>query len=315
LTLERSLTLVDSHCHLDLSQFDEDRVAVIDRAGAVGVQSLVIPGIDLHNCRRALALAESRPGIYVAVGIHPNSSGDFDASTEDTLLTLSSHPKVVAFGEIGLDYYWDKVEPARQRVAFERQLELAAALALPVIIHCRDAGEDVAAILSAWVQSATFAASPLAKLPFAGVLHAFSGDLAMAQAAYDWNFVLSLGGPVTFTNAKQLHALVPQLRRERLMIETDAPYLTPHPFRGKRNEPSYVALVCEKLAALYQIPASQMAAESTRLAQQFFRLPERSAGLLGEEIEQETDKETDEEKSEVADDHPAQNAVQHLVQN
>jgi TatD DNase family protein len=151
-------------------------------------------------------------------------------------------------------------------------------MALPVIIHSRNANEDVAATLSEWVQSAAFAASPLAKRSFAGVLHAFRGDLAMAEAAYSWNFLLSLGGPVTFTNARQLHALVPQLRRDRLMLETDAPYLTPHPHRGKRNEPAYVALVCEKLAALYGVPVAQMAAESSALARQFFGLPEILSG-------------------------------------
>lgn len=255
-----------------MHHFDEDRVEVIERARAAGVHAIVIPGIDLHHCRQAIALAEEYPDIHVAVGIHPNSSGDFDAAIEAEMRELARHPKNVAYGEIGLDYYWDKVEPARQRVAFERQLEMAAALGLPVIIHCRDANDDVAAILQAWVQSAEFAASPLAKRPFTGVLHAFSGDVAMAHAAYEWNFVLSLGGPVTFTNAKQLHALVPQLRRDRMMVETDAPYLTPHPHRGRRNEPSYVALVCEKLAELYGISAEQMAQESTALAQQFFGL-------------------------------------------
>ena len=277
------MSLIDSHCHLDLSQFDEDRDAVIARAGAAGHQAGVIPGIDLAQCHQAVAMAATHaathaaantgvPALYTAIGIHPNSSGDFDTTTEDELRALARHPSVVAFGEIGLDYYWDKVEPARQRVAFERQLALAATLGLPVIIHSRDANADVAAILSEWVQSATFAASPLAARPYAGVLHAFSGDVAMAQAAYDWNFVLSLGGPVTFTNAKQLHALVPQLRRDRLMLETDAPYLTPHPHRGQRNEPAYVALVCEKLAALYGIAPSQMAVESTTLAYDFFGL-------------------------------------------
>lgn len=272
-TLDHALlSLVDSHCHLDVSHFDEDRNAVISRARAAGVQTIVIPGIELSNCRDALALADAQEGIFAAVGIHPNSSNNFDAATESELQTLARHPKVVAFGEIGLDYYWDKVSPARQRVALERQLELAAALGLPVIIHSRDANEDVAATLQAWVESATFAKSLLAKRPFAGVLHAFSGDVALAEMAYSWNFVLSLGGPVTFKNAKQLHVLVPQLRRDRLMLETDAPYLTPHPHRGKRNEPAYVALVCEKLAALYNISAAQMAADSTALAHEFFGL-------------------------------------------
>ena len=264
------LPLVDSHCHLNVHQFDADRLDVIERARAAGLQAIVIPGIDLHHCRQAVALAEAHAGIYAAVGIHPNESGDFGATSEAELRELARHAKVVAYGEIGLDYYWDKVAPERQRVAFERQLELAASLGLPVIIHSRDANDDVAAILSEWVKSNAFATSSLAQRPFAGVLHAFSGDLAMAQTAYEWNFVLSLGGPVTFTNAKQLHALVPQLRRDRLMLETDAPYLTPHPHRGKRNEPAYVKLVCTQLAALYEVPAAQMATESTALAEQFF---------------------------------------------
>lgn len=299
---ERALPLVDTHCHLDLSQFDADRPAVIERARAAGVQNIVIPGIDISQCGQALALVDGRAGLYAAIGVHPNSSGDFNAAAEEQLRDQAKHPKVVALGEIGLDYYWDKVEPTRQRVAFERQLELAASLGLPVIIHSRDANQDVAAILSAWVKSTTFAASPLAHRPFAGVLHAFSGDLAMAEAAYSWNFLLSLGGPVTFTNAKQLHALAPQLRRDRLMLETDAPYLTPHPHRGKRNEPGYVALVCEKLAALYQIPAAQMAAESTALAQQFFALPGQQTAWLGQEQNNGTQT------------HDfTQNAVQHLV--
>jgi TatD DNase family protein len=272
LVQNQPLPLIDSHCHLDAHQFDADRLAVIERARAAGLQAIIIPGIDLHHCHQAIALADEHADIYAAVGIHPNDSGDYGDTVEAELRQLARHPKVVAYGEIGLDYYWDKVDPAHQRVAFERQLELAATLGLPVIIHSRDANEDVAAILGEWVQSSAFATSPLTQRPFAGVLHAFSGDLAMAQCAYEWNFVLSLGGPVTFTNAKQLHALVPQLRRDRLMLETDAPYLTPHPYRGKRNEPAYVTLVCAKLADLYGISADQMAAESSALAERFFGL-------------------------------------------
>ena len=272
LVQDQPLPLIDSHCHLDTHQFDGDRPAVIERARAAGVKAIIIPGIDLHHCYQAIALADEYTGIYAAVGIHPNDSRDYGDATEAELRKLACHPKVVAYGEIGLDYYWDKVDRAHQRIVFERQLELAATLGLPVIIHSRDANEDVAAILGEWVQSSAFATSPLAQRPFAGVLHAFSGDLALAQRAYEWNFVLSLGGPVTFTNAKQLHALVPQLRRDRLMLETDAPYLTPHPYRGKRNEPAYVALVCAKLADLYGISADQMAEESTALAEQFFGL-------------------------------------------
>jgi TatD DNase family protein len=264
--------LIDSHCHLDLPQFDGDRDAVVDRARVAGVRAIVAPGIDLDQCRGALALAAHIPELYVAIGIHPNSSGDFTPATVAALTELARRPKVVAYGEIGLDYYWDRVAPAQQRSAFETQLELAAQLGLPVIIHSRDANDDVAAILRAWVRGAAFARSPLAQRSYTGVLHAFSGDLAFAEEAYGWNFVLSLGGPVTFTNARTLHALVPHLRRDRLMLETDAPYLTPHPHRGRRNEPAYVALVCAQLAHLFALTPHQFAADSTALALRFFGL-------------------------------------------
>lgn len=261
---------VDSHCHLDLEQFNADRGAVLERARAAGVGVIVNPGIDLNHCQQALALAEAYPEVYAAVGIHPNSSSDFSHSVLDQLCTLAAHPKVVAIGEIGLDYYWHKVDPGQQAMAFRAQLALAAELGLPVIIHNRDAHEDIAAILREWVFSTETRHSPLATRNFFGVLHAFSGDLTLAQEAYRWNFVLSLGGPATFKNARHLHALVPQLRLDRLMLETDAPYLTPHPYRGQRNEPAYVALVCEGIARLFGVTAAAIAHATTEVAQQFF---------------------------------------------
>ncbi|MEZ4634694.1 MAG: TatD family hydrolase [Caldilineaceae bacterium] len=160
--------LVDSHCHLDLEHFDEDRDAVVQRARDVGVRVIVNPGIDLDHCRRALALAEHFPEVYAAVGFHPNSSDQFSLPALDEVRKLAAHPKVVAIGEIGLDYYWDKVDPEQQRTAFVAQLELAATLGLPVIIHNRDATHDVVPILEDWVQSAAFRASPLAERPYAG---------------------------------------------------------------------------------------------------------------------------------------------------
>jgi TatD DNase family protein len=264
--------LVDTHCHLDLSQFDEDREAVWRRAQAAGVCWLVIPGIDVHQCRKALHFAEGHPGVFVAVGVHPNSANEFDDRALGELRQLAQHPAVVAMGEIGLDFYWKIVPPQQQRQAFVLQLDLAAELGLPVIIHSRDANDDVAAVLRAWVGSQHFANSGLRQRPFAGVLHAFSGDLALAQEAYDWNFVLSLGGPVTFRNAQRLHALVPQLRLDRMMLETDSPYLTPHPYRGQRNEPSHVALVCEQLARLYGLTPTEVARDTTAVAARFFRV-------------------------------------------
>ncbi len=268
--------LVDSHCHLDLAQFDEDRVAVLERARGAGVGLIVIPGIDLAQCRGALALAEATPEVYVALGVHPNSSGTFGPTSVDELRALAAHPKVVAIGEIGLDYYWDRVTPEQQAVAFRAQLALAAGVGLPVIIHNRDASDDVAAILEEWTASEEFRNSPLAARPYTGVLHAFGGDVPLAERAYAWNFVLGIAGPVTFKNARQMHALIPQLRPERLLIETDAPYLTPHPQRGKRNEPGYVALVAEKLAELSGASVAEVAERTSRTALEFFGLQERA---------------------------------------
>lgn len=262
--------LVDSHCHLDLAQFDADREDVLRQAREAGVRLIVNPGIDLHHSRQAIALAERYPEVYAAVGVHPNSSGDFTAATVDQLRALAAHDKVVAVGEIGLDYYWKKVDPAQQAVAFRTQLELAAEIGLPVIIHNREATEDVAAILRNWVSDDATRASPLAMRSFWGVLHAFGGDLTLAEEAYTWNFVLSLGGPITFANARRLHGLAPHLRLDRLMLETDAPYLTPHPHRGQRNEPAYVALVCEQLARLTGRTVAEVAQMTTQVACDFF---------------------------------------------
>lgn len=267
------ICLVDSHCHIDLQQFDADRENVLARAA--GVSLIVAPGIDLAQCRQALALAEEIDKVYVAVGLHPNSATDFDDETIDVLRAMTAHRKVVAIGEIGLDFYWDKVTPDVQQRAFLRQLALAAELGLPVIIHSRDANATVAEVLSSWVTSAAFAASPLAKRSFVGVLHAFSGDLTLAKQAYGWNFVLGLGGPATFRNAHALRAMIPGLCLDRLMLETDAPYLAPHPHRGKRNEPAYVALVCEQLAQLYEVSPAEIAERTTATALRFYGLEDR----------------------------------------
>ena len=264
--------LIDSHCHLDLAKFDEDRAAVIQRAQDNNVRQIVNPGIDLQHSQQAIDLSERYDSVYAAVGIHPNSSDTFDGDTIDRLHAMSQQTRVVAIGEIGLDYYWDKVEPAQQKIAFEGQLDLAAQLGLPVIIHSRESNDDVAAILRSWVAGSAFQNSPLAQNAYAGVLHAYSGDLPLAQEAYEWNFVLSLGGPVTFKNARALHELVPHLRLDRLMLETDAPFLTPHPHRGKRNEPAYIPMICQQIANLCGSTPEQVATTTTDVARRFFKL-------------------------------------------
>lgn len=266
------LGFVDSHCHLDLAQFDGDRDQVLSRAREAGVRAIVIPGIDVEQNRRALALADQHGDLFAAAGVHPNSSAAFDASTLETIEELASHPRVVAIGEIGLDFYWKDVEPAQQVFAFRAQLDLAARIGKPVIIHSRDANDALRDLLRAWVTGDEFRTSPLARRPFAGVLHAFSGDLEMAQEAYSWGFAVSLGGPVTFRNARELHERVRGLRLDRLMLETDAPYLTPHPHRGKRNEPAWVTLVCDEIARLQGVLAALVAQTTTAVAAEFFGL-------------------------------------------
>lgn len=270
-----TINLFDSHCHLDLPQFAADRTEVMARARAAGVGWIVAPGIDLAQCRQALELASTIEELYVAVGIHPNSADQFDAATLDELRRLAEHPKVVAIGEIGLDFYWKTVAPEVQHTAFACQLDLAAELGLPVIIHSREANDAVAAVLRSWVTAPAFRRSRLAQRRYAGVLHAFSGDLALAEEAYGWNFVLGLGGPVTYRNARDLHALTPALRLDRLLLETDAPYLTPHPHRGQRNEPAYLALVCAQIAHLCGQTPAQIATQTTATALSFYGLEDR----------------------------------------
>lgn len=269
--------LVDTHCHLDFHQFDADRDDVVRRAAEAGVAVIVNPATDLASSHRAIALAERYPGVYAQVGVHPNDSADFDAATLEELRRLAAHPKVVAIGEIGLDYYWERVPHGQQHAAFEAQLELAAELDLPVVIHCRDAHADLRDVLRKWVPGAQKRRGSDAML---GVLHAYSGDLALAEEAFSWNMVLSLGGPVTFRNAKGLHGLVAALPLQRLMLETDAPYLAPHPYRGQRNEPAYLVLIAESMAALQRVSPAEVAKQTTALALRVFhklRASERPA--------------------------------------
>ncbi len=283
--------LIDSHAHLYVQQFDADRNEMLVRARRAGVTAVVMPATSVNTARRIVRLAaataqpageaeragEPRPRLYGAVGVHPTSSAAFaDAiradRTIEELRELSAQPGVVAIGEIGLDNHWKEVEPALQHQALERQLALAAEVGKPVLIHSREANAQVAAVLRAWVAGSHFRSSRLAQRPFAGVLHAFSGDLALAEEAWAWGFALSLGGPVTFKSAAALHALAARLDFGRLMLETDAPWLTPHPLRGKRNEPALLPLVCEALAQWSGRTPAEVAALTTTTANRFFGL-------------------------------------------
>lgn len=270
--------MIDTHCHLDLHQFDADREAVIERAAAAGVRVIINPAIDLASCARVLALADRHPGVYAALGVHPNDCGEFTEDTVKALRELAQHPKVVAIGEIGLDYYWHRVGHDQQQRALRSQLALAAELGLPVILHSRNAQgpvspdapsctADLLWEIEQWVRQ--IPTQPTAS-GIVGVWHAFSGTLDEAERAYEMGLVLGLGGPVTFQNARGLHALVPQLRLDRLVLETDAPYLAPHPYRGQRNEPAYVPLVVQSLARLFGTTADTVVQQTEATTRQCF---------------------------------------------
>jgi TatD DNase family protein len=256
--------LVDSHCHLDFDGFDEDRQEVLQRACESGVQAIILPSVDLANIQAILKLSLNHSMVYAAIGIHPNSTAGWHDDWLITLRKYSTLAKVVAVGEIGLDYYWEKSAPTVQQRAFSRQLELAAELELPVIIHNREANDDVIRLLLT---------SPLAGKENPGVLHSFSGDWATARAALDLGFYLGLTGPLTYKKAEELRGIAARAPLERLLIETDAPFLAPHPYRGRRNEPAYVRLIAEQLANIRGMSLEEIANATTANAHRLFRLP------------------------------------------
>jgi len=278
------MILTDTHCHLDLNKFDADRADVIRRAENAGIQRILIPGITLDSSRSAVELAGSYPMLYAAIGVHPSDSLTWDNATPSALGELAIHPKVVAIGEIGLDYYWEGAPAEHQIRVLREQLELAAALELPVVLHMREAkdalhgkcAEDLLEILKEWVAGFGNRPAPAEgseKHPLAGrpgVLHSFAGSLETAQRAIDLNFLIGVTGPVTFENARRRQEIIAAIPMKYLLIETDTPYLTPHPYRGKRNEPSYVELVAGKIATLHGISIDEVARITTANATKLF---------------------------------------------
>jgi TatD DNase family protein len=279
------LKLIDTHAHLDFGKFDPDRPAVIERAKAAGVAAILNAGTGVDTSRRAVELAAQNKMIYAAVGMHPHDAKELDGAALAELRDLAQRPGVVAIGEIGLDFYRDRSPRDVQRRAFQAQLAWAARLGKPVIIHDRDAHDEILAILTDWAQG--LGDSPLAGngAPAAarlGVLHTFSGNLDMAQQAIDLGFYISISGPVTYKKADRLRAIVRALPLERLLVETDCPFLTPHPYRGKRNEPAYVCLVAERVAEIKGISLDEVAQATTANAQRLFGF---STSKLGEDVD------------------------------
>ena len=253
--------LIDTHCHLDFNRFDPDREEVINRARNAGVGKIIVPAIDLQNAAAVLALCEQSAALSAAVGVHPNSSAAWDSGLLDEIRELAGHQKVVAIGEIGLDYYWDDSPPDVQHRALASQLELAAELRLPVIIHNRESSTDLLRIL---------AASPLNGQDGAGVLHSFSGTLEVALEAIAMGFYIGITGPITFKKADDLRQIVAELPLDRILVETDAPFLAPQQHRGKRNEPAYVVYIAEQVASLHELSREEFAQISTSNAVRLF---------------------------------------------
>lgn len=275
LAADSEMLLVDTHVHLQHPTYAEDLLAVLTRARQQGVQTCILPGSTLPDAQAAVALAERFAegpcALYAAVGIHPTDADTLTPATLARLRELARHPRVVAIGEIGLDYYWPQqpqrswpcAAPAQQRWALEQQLLLAAELGLPVIIHDRDAHEDTLAILGAWVHEDSTRT---------GTLHAYAGGPTRLEQALALGFYIGMDGPVTYRKAHNLHAVAQAVPLERLLLETDGPYLPPHPYRGRRNEPAFLPLIAQQLAELRQVPVTEIAAASTHNASRLFNL-------------------------------------------
>jgi TatD DNase family protein len=248
--------LVDSHCHLDFPDFASELEAVIGRARAAGVETMLTISTRLDQFDGVRAIAEAYDGIWCSVGAHPHEAADHAALVSERLVTLASHPKVIGIGETGLDFHYDLSPRDAQEAVFRAHIDASCASGLPLIIHAREADREIARILEE-------------ERPPPGVLHCFSSGRALAETALDLGFYISISGIVTFRNAEELRAIVRDLPLERLLVETDAPYLAPVPYRGKRNEPAFVAATATAVAALKGLDPPHLA---TATRENFFRL-------------------------------------------
>ncbi len=263
--------LVDSHAHLMMAEFAPDLPAVLERAAEAGVATIVCVGVDLPSSREAVEMAQRYPEVVAAVGVHPNEGADLPPGWLEELRALAVMPRVVALGEMGLDYYRQRTGRERQRELFEAQLELSRELGLPVVVHNREADADLAEILVEW------AGSLPAQHP-RGVLHCFSGDLPMMNSCCGAGFYVSFAGPITYRNAGRSAQMAAAAPRDQLLVETDSPYLAPHPHRGRRNEPAYVRLVAERMATLRNESFDEIVEDTGRNAARLFGL-DRSTAL------------------------------------
>ncbi len=253
--------LVDTHCHLDMKAFDKDRKTVLERARKDGVGHMISIGIDLKSSRSALALARNHAFISATIGCHPHDADACGSKDFDELALLARDSRVVAWGEIGLDFYRHYAERKTQASVFQRQLVMAREAGLPVIIHDRDAHEEVYRMLK-----------KMGKGKRNGVIHCFSGDRALAEAFIDLGYYISVPGTVTFKKAVQIREVAATIPLTRMLVETDAPFLAPVPQRGKRNEPGWVVHTAHEIARLRNIPFETVAKQTTQNASDIFKL-------------------------------------------
>ncbi|UCG14208.1 MAG: TatD family hydrolase [Deltaproteobacteria bacterium] len=253
---------VDTHCHLDFDSLAQDLTDTLARAQSAGVRQLITIGIDLPSSHSAVAMAESRNEVFATVGVHPHNACQLSTVDIDKLVGLSRKSKVVAFGEIGLDFYRNYQPHSVQLSSLGQQLDLARDLNLPVVIHDRDAHGKILEILK---EHRTW--------ELGGVMHCFSGDWSFARRCLDLDLYLSIAGPVTFNKSKALQEVARNCPLDRLLLETDAPFLAPVPKRGKRNEPAFLIHTAEKIASLRNMPLAELALQTTKNARRLFNLP------------------------------------------
>jgi len=251
--------IIDSHAHLEMEEFDHDRALVIKRAQSAGVDLIITVGTNLKLSRKAVDLASHHENIYAAIGVHPHDVGKIDSKTYDELKALAGHRKVVAYGEIGLDFFRNLAPQAQQIERFSEQIQLAKELNLPVIIHDREAhSQSLQMIKTAGLHQ--------------GVFHCFSGDYQMARQCLDLGFFLSVPGVVTFNQGKTIQNVVKHVPLSSLLLETDCPYLTPEPYRGQRNEPAYIVHTAKKVAEIKGLAWEEVAAVTAQNTLNLFRI-------------------------------------------
>jgi len=264
------MELIDSHAHIDFPQFAEDRDAMLARARAAGVATLLAigSGPGPEKLDAAIPFAEQHDWIYATVGTHPHEAKELTPAHLDQLAKLAQHPRVIACGEIGLDYFYDHSPREVQQRVFREQMELAAKAKLPIVIHCRDAWADCLDMLEKdWKPTG-----------LGGILHCFTSTLEDAKRGLDMGFLISFAGNSTYPKAQNLRDVAKALPLENLLIETDAPYLAPQPYRGKRNEPAYVGEVAKTLASVRNLAADEVASATAENFRRFFRLAGVAAG-------------------------------------